>query len=828
MKPPQGGSAGWHLFRYCCEELEVMDLSLFALIMQGIFRTARRHPRFAILVLVNAAIGIGSGVGIFTYMDALLYKPLPYFKPEQLIRISGVRPQVVNIPFSGPNLQDLRLRNRSLSGFAAYDNFAAFDLIKDGEPLHVLGATVSPEFFTLLGITPLMGRVFQPSEEDISRSHVVILSYHFWQQQFGGSPNLLGTTIRLNGDTFTVIGILRDNFWFPGMQDRKLWVPLSRNPPELNADDMAARDSNWLKVVARLRAGVTIAQAQSDVDRLSLELQREYPYANRDLRWTVEPFREWINRDTDASAPGLIALGALIIGIACTNLALLMLMRVSTRRKQAAIRLALGANRLQVYLEEACSLLLLCVFGGGIGAILSWIVITRMPLQEGDSAPLLQHLSLDFKIVLAFLAFIIISSIVIGSVALLGIIKNNWSDALRSYGFGTLSRFGAARLRVFLTCQIALATILVAGATMLYRNFTAVEAMSPGFDTQDVLTFQMDVSSQSSNPKSRTNFIEAILDRIRRIPGVKAAGLGNFPPFGGLHGMSRFSVVNSVADSDSSGPLAERNSVTPGFFDAMGIPFLAGNDFTHNNDSKIAIINSEFRKTFYRGRSSIGDYLWLEGENEPYRIVGVVGDTKRMSLTEKPSYYIYTAYDEDPARTIFVAVRVRGNPLVFAKSIQAAIHEIDPEQSIWDFASMEERVGKSLSGPRFSTGFIGASAALALTLALIGVYSIVSYDVAARTHEIGVRIALGARNKNIAMHLLRRVVPYIVGGVSMALMCIPVLRAVVGKWVVQPLSTNPGTLLLSSLGMICVSILAALGPVRRAARIEPIQSLRNE
>jgi putative ABC transport system permease protein len=792
---------------------------------------AYQNPGLALLVILTAAIGIGSGVGVFTYMDALLFKPLPFRQHDQLLRLSGIEPQIVNIPFSGPDLEDIRTQAQSFDEIVAYDNYAAFDLTTRDESIHLAGASVSPDFFQFLGVTPLLGRTFLPAEGEGSGNPVLILSYKLWHTQFGGAPRVLGSAININGREFTVVGVLPRGFWFPGMQDAMLWVPLSQKPFELNAGDMTVRGNHWLKLIARLKAGVSITQAQSEMDRISTDLQHLYPESNRNLKWAVEPFRKWINEDTAAAAPGLVAVCLLIIGIASANIAVLVLLRITARRRETAIQLALGADKLRVYVEEAGNLFVLSLVGGMAGSVLSYLIIRATPIPAADATPLLQNLKIDHRILLVFALMIVGSSAVAGLAATGGILRRNWADALRSYGLGKTDVSTSRKLQRFLACQVALATILIVGAMTLYRDLARVATINPGFDTKHVLTMEVDLApSRYRTDEDRARFAQVLLNRIRVIPGVEAAAVATFLPFGGLHGSGRFSVVGSSDDNTWSGPPAEHNSVSPGFFNTMQVPILAGRDFMDSDSTEqVIIISSSLADTYFKGKNPVGGFMKLEGGSGAFRIVGVAGNVKRVSLNEAPLLYIYFPYQEDAAATIFLAARTGGgSSLRLAGSIKTVIRDVDEMQAISNLASMEDRVAKSLSGTKFDAGLVGACASLALFLALITVYSTVGYAITTRTHEIGIHMAMGAQAKHLVSLLLKKVLAYIVAGEVIGIICVPFLRALLNKWTVIAVPIDPELLSLSCLAIGVVVMIAALLQAWKATNIHPAQALRNE
>jgi len=769
---------------------------------------------------------------MFTYMDTLLFKPLPFREPGRLIRLSGVVPEIKNIPLSGPDFEDIKRGARSFEALAAYDNNAAFNLSAGGDSLHILGSAVSANFFELLGARTFRGRTFAPAEEDPGQSQVVVLNYTFWLTQLGGDPGVLKTSLVLNGRNFAVIGIMPRDFWFPGMQESKLWIPLSKKPLQLNAGSMSARANHWLKVVGRLRNEASAASAQSELDQISGEQQRQYANTNRNLMWVLQPLRKWVNEDVEDTAPGLLAVSLLVIGIACANLGILMTLRILNRRIETATRLALGADRAHLFIEEAGDLFLLSLIGGAAGVALSFFMIKMVPIRLTDATPLFQHLSVDSRILAVFVAAVIASSALAGAVALSFALKRNWTEALRSIGAGARGKTRSSKLRIFVACQIGLAMILTAGSAALYQGLLKITSIHPGFDARHVLTMEMDLPpSRYPTNQKRMAYIDSILSTVGSLPGVQGVGATNFLQFGGLHGNGRFIVAGESADNAAfTGPPAERNVISPGFFAAMGIPLLGGRDFAFTDTAqsdRVVIVSELLAKKFLPGRDAVGRYIKLEGINGEFRIIGIVGDVKRVSLSEPKPFYTYLPYGRYPVESVFLAVRAAGDPLALAGSVKKAVQTLDQSQAIWNVATMEERVAASLAGQRFNARFVAACAALALLLALIGVHGTVAYTAASRTREIGIRMSLGADVGDIMTLLMRETVLSAVGGALAGVLGVVGLRLLFRTWSLVPAAVGPQLLALSFVAIVIPAILAALVAILRAARLEPMSALRN-
>ncbi len=787
------------------------------------WRSCHKYPGQALLIVLTAAIGIGSGVGMFTYMDTLLFKPLPFGEPDQLMRVSGVEPGVKNIPLSGPDFEDIQRGVPAFQAVAAYDNYAALTLRAGGESEHVVGSAVSGNFFDLLRCRAWKGRTFGAAEQE---SRVVVLSYAFWLSRFGPAAPLRASAVELNGRNYSVIGVLPRNFWFPGMAESKLWIPLCKDPPESNAASMLERGSHWLKVVARLKRQSSAAEAKGQVAQISAEQQRLYPASNRDLVWQVQPLRKWVNEDVEGSAPGLAAVGLLVIGIACANLGILVTLRILNRRTETATRLALGANRLNLFVEEAGDLFLLSLVGGAAGVALSFLLIKMTPIRVSDATPLFQHLSVDGRILTVFVMAVIASSALAALGALAATVdRADGAEALRVMGASSQSKPLATILRAFLGCQIGLATVLIVGTLALYHSLRAISAIHPGFDAKHVVTMQMEIpEARATTGPAMTAYVSDMLSAVGALPGVRGVGTTSFLQFAGLHGNGRFAVEgNQIA----SGPTAERNVISPGFFAAMGIPFLRGRDFTLADTDRVVIVSESLASKFLAGTEAVGHALKLEGIDGEFRIIGVVGNTLRTSLSEATPYYTYLPYGRYPDTSLFLTVRSGADPLVLMSAIKKAVKGIDAGQAMWNVATMGERVEESLLGERFNMRCVAVCALLALLLAVIGVHGTVTYTVAARRKEIGVRMALGAATGEIILLFMREVMPPAVVGAMVGGGAALGLGIVFGAWSVVPVRVTPEMLAVAFLAVVMPALLAALMATLKSAKLEPIGALRN-
>lgn len=790
-------------------------------------RLLRRSPAFSVVAVLTLALGIGANTAIFSVVNAVLLRPLPFPGQDRLVRLFESNPKGDNRNVVNPlNFMEWRDRTRSFAQMAAMHGWTS-NITGEGEPLAVQGIRASTELFSVLGVVPFMGRAFIPEEGIEGRDHVVIFSYAFWLSHYGGDRNILGRKIMLNGDPVTVVGVLPRDFHFPRWK-ADIYVPMPLERGE------ARREGRYLSVIARLQPGVNLAQAQQDLSSVAARLSQEWPSMDHDWGVSVVPFLEDVTENVRVPLLVLLASVGLVLLIACANVANLLLMRATSRIREIALRTALGAGRWRIVQQLLSESLLLAIAGWACGlAVGYWGLKALLALiPESVSLPRMETIHLDSSVFLFAFVISLLTAILFGLVPALQISRPQLGGALQQGSQRT--GVGGSRVfrQVFVVAEIALALLLLAGAGLLMRSFNRLVSVDPGFETAHLLTMEIFTSpAKYGDLQKRSQYVENILAEIRNVPGVEAAGSVHFLPLTGLVSGSCFAPVPGP-QPDTSSPAAEFLVVSPGYFRAMGTPMLSGRDFSAQDrfgSPSVLIINRAFAQRFFPGGSPIGKKLnvcWTVPN--PVEIVGVVSDSRQKNLKEPPQPTIFLANAQGPMYFARLVVRTRRDPRQMARVAQAAVHRVDPDQAISEVETMEQVFSDSVSRPRFQLVLLIVFAGIAVLLATIGVYGVVSYSVSQRTQEIGIRVALGARAGDVSRLVLRE--GLMLGGIGVAvglagaMACTRVLSSLLFE--VTP--TDPATLSFVAGLLLTVSLAAALLPARRATRVNPVVALRHE
>ncbi|MFN7997767.1 MAG: ABC transporter permease [Bryobacteraceae bacterium] len=788
-------------------------------------RLFRRSPVFTIVAVLTLALGIGATTAIFSVVNAVLLRPLPFPEPGRLVRVwessHGSDDRNVVNPF---NFVSWRERNRTLSGIAAIDTMPA-NVTGSGSPLAVPAHQVSPEFFSVLGVSPLLGRGFTHDEEVPGHDKSVILSYGFWQSHFGGDPGILGRKIMVNGGPLSVVGVMPRDFRFP-KSDAVLWMPFPVNRAE------AQHDGRYLSTVARLKPGVSLAQARQDLAGIAAQLSREWPAMDKDWTATVLPLLEDVTEGVRLPLLVLLAAVGLVLLIACANVANLLLMRANARLREVAVRAALGAGRRRILQQLLSESLLLAAAGcvGGL-AIGYWGLRSLLALIPANTPlPRMESIHLDSGVFGFTLAVSLLTAVLFGLVPAFQLARPELQNALRQGTLRTGVGGNRAFRRIFVVTEIALALVLLVGAGLLLRSFDRLISVRPGFATDRLLTMNLFTSpAKYADDRKRAQYLDRVLDGVRAVPGVEAAGSVHFLPLTGMVSGSCFAPAPGPKP-DTSSPDSEFLVISPGYFEAMRTSMLRGRGFDARDgfgSPSALVVNEAFAKHFLPGQNPIGkrfNVCW--GIPNPAEVVGVVADARQRQLDIAPRPTIFLANAQAPMYFARLVVRATGDPGAISRSVESAIHQVDPEQAISDVRTMQEIFSDSVGRPRFQLVLLLVFAGLALLLSGVGVYGVISYSVSQRTQEIGIRVALGAAGAEVSRMVLREGLLVGLAGVAIgltgALALTPILRSLLFE--IQP--ADPPTLAAVTIFLLLVSIAAALIPARRAARIDPMAALR--
>lgn len=790
-------------------------------------RLLRRSPVFTVVAVLTLALGIGANTAIFSVVHAVLLRPLPFPESDRLVRLfesspSGNHRNVVN-PLNFLNWRD---RTRSFQQMAAMHGWTS-NVTGEGEPLAVDGMRVSTEFFSVLGVSPFMGRGFIAEEGIEGRDHSVILSYAFWQSHYGGDRGTLGRTIMLNGGPVAVVGILPRDFRFPRWK-ADVYVPMPVEQGE------ARREGRYLSVIARLKPGVSRDRALQDLAAVAGHLSQEWPEMDKGWSASVVPFLDDVTENVRLPLLVLLASVGLVLLIACANVANLLLMRATSRSREMALRAALGAGRRRILQQLLSESLLLALAGwaGGL-AVGYWGLRALLGLiPESVPLPRMESIHLDSAVLLFALGISLLTAVLFGLVPALQVSRPQLQRTLQQGSQRT--GVGGSRVfrQAFVIAEIALALLLLAGAGLLIRSFNRLVSVNPGFETAHLLTLEIFTSpAKYGDLQKRSQYVESILSEVRGVSGVDAAGSVHFLPLTGFVSGSCFGIAPGP-QPDISSPSSDFLVVTPGYFRAMGTPMLSGRDFGPQDrfgSPSVLIVNRAFARKFIADGNPIGKKLnvcWTVPN--PVEIVGVVADARQTELKQPPQPTIFLANAQGPMYFARLVVRTRSDPRQMAHAVQAAVHRVDPDQAISDVETMQDVFSDSVSRPRFQLTLLLVFAGIAVLLASIGVYGVVSYSVSQRTQEIGIRLALGAGAADVSRLVLREGLLLGGLGVAVGLAGAVAFTRVLRSLLFEVTPTDPVTLGSVAGLLLAVAVAAALLPARRATKVDPMVALRYE
>lgn len=816
-------------------------------ILQDFRHAARmlfKSPGFTAVAIVTLALGIGANTAIFSVVYVSLLRPLPYHQPDRLLVLGETRQDQGDDGFSSsfPDFLDWSRTAKSFQSLAGY-GFDAFTLSGNGEPKNVFATQVTTNFFRTLGVKPMLGRDFAEGEDVSDGPHVAILSYSAWHTEFGGDPNVVGRTYRLDDKPAIIVGVLPRDFEFaPSNIAGNLWVPLH---PE--GDALTRRSLRWLSVVGRLTPGLSPAQAHAEMDAISAQLARAYPKYNASIHVVMKSLRD---RIVGAIQPLLLILFgtvSFVLLIACANLANLLMTRSIGRQREFAIRTALGAGRAALIRQLLTESLLLAVLGAAAGIILAqWGVnalVSSIPDTQLQSMPFLRDTSTNLPVLLFLLAITVFTGIVFGLAPGITVSKASVGEILKDETRGGTSRSHTRMRNAFVVGEIAVCLVLLIGAGLMLRSFRALVNTSPGFDRHNILTFSVNLPdasypSQKEYPfdnRAAMRFDHQFEDRLRAVPGIEGVGMTSSLPLSGGGGSIRFLIEGRPVETGKEDEEQIR-TVDESFFPTMKVPLVAGRFFNDSADSPSGapslIVNQAFMKRYFPNENPIGKRIrFTFNIQEPYRqIVGIVGNVAEIDLAQAPLPVIYYPNDQGPNSFLNFMVRTAGDPAAFLGSIRAALADIDPQLAMIQPQS-EERIANESQGVflrRYPSYLIGSFAGIALILAMVGLYGQISYTVAQRTREIGIRVALGAQRPDILQLVLREGLASSLAGVGIGLAASLGLTRLMTTLLYGVSASDALTFASVAILLTGVAVAACLVPARRATQVDPIVALRHE
>ena len=792
-----------------------------------------QRPLFAGAAVLTLALGIGANSAIFSVVNAVLLRPLPYPAPDRLMTLWSFNPrQGFDKDVSAyPNFDDWRRRSASFDGLSAYFG-ADFALTQAGDPTSIRGALVTPGFFETFGVAPARGRTFSAREGAAGANRVAILSHALWQSRFGADPAVLERSIVLNGTAHEIVGVMPASFAFPDGVD--VWTPLA--PQGRYADFMQSRGSMWLRVVGRLKPGVTRGAAQAELDTIASALEREYPDANAGIGIRLVPMHEEIVGDVRRPLLVLLAAVGFVLLIACANVANLLLTRAASRQKELAIRVVLGAGRRRLIRQMLIESLVLAAGGAAAGLLLAAWGIEALPSLAPADLPRAADIRIDASVALFASLAAIVTGLLFGIAPALHSAVAAAGESLKQGGRTGSAGSGTRRLRdAVAIVEVAVALVLLIGAGLLVRSAMAMNNVDLGFDPRHVLALRIDLpASRYAEDAQVDAFYQELASRLRALPGVESVGLGSSVLLPALPQSADLTVEGRPRqDRNVHAAPVPYDSVTRGFFQTLRIPLRRGRLFTDADGPAarpVVVINESLARRFFPDRDAIGGRITFGDAADPHTrwatIVGIVADTRRGGVNRAPWAEVYYPQAQAPDPRMYALVRTSGDPLAAARAAQAAVWAIDPNQPVRTIRTVEGLLAVSQANRRFTTLLLGVFSLLALALAAIGIYGVIAYSTAQRTREIGIRMALGASRGAVLTMVLREGARIAVVGLAIGMLASFALTRSLSSLLFGVGARDPVTFVTLPLGLLLVVTAATLIPALRAVRVNPVLALR--
>jgi putative ABC transport system permease protein len=798
------------------------------------WRLIVKNPFFSLTVVVVLGLGIGANAAIFSVINAVLIKPLPYQDSEQLVmlwqRWPGIgMPKDQNYT-SAPEFLDVRRYSSAFSDVAAMRS-AGLNIRVGDTPELIPSQLVSANFFELLGEEAQLGRTFLPEEEQLGRDTVLVLSHGLWQRRFGADPGIVGRAISANGRSYTVIGVAPPDFRDPWVPTAEMWTPLAFTEQQLTQ-----RGSHGLSVVARIRPSLTLEQARADMDRVTAQIKEENAfYRTFDYKVLINPLLDEYVGDIRPALLLLMGSVGLVLLIACTNVANLLLVRASAREREIGIRAALGAGRRRLVRQMLTEGMLLVAAGTVAGVVLARAGVFMLNVAAKQTFPRLADASLD----LSTLAFTAVIATATGAVfALIPAVQGSRGVSAESLkGGGRGSTTGGRKLRLrraLVTAEVALSLLLLVGAGLLIKSFMRLQQVDGGFDPDGVLTMQIALpSARYTQPEQIRNFYRELMSRVAVVPGVSEAGAVSVLPLSG-GGSSGTVTLDNPAEGSEPGPEADQRIATPGYFEAMGIRVVRGRTFDETDNetaAPAAIIDESLAQKFWPGEDPLGRRIKRgppQSTNPWTTIIGVVRHVRDRTLEEPSRVQVYWPHAQVPLNFMGLTVKSNLQPLSLAKTIQSEVASLDPDQPVFSIRTMEELTATSVLRRRLIMSLLTSFATIALVLAAVGIYGVISYWVTQRSQEIGIRMALGAHRFDVLKLVIGQSMPVLLLGVLLGLGGAFALSRLMGGLLYEITTTDPGTFVAYSAGLALVGLIASYVPARRATQVNPITALRDQ
>ena len=788
-----------------------------------------KNPGFSAIAILALALGVGANTAIFTVVNSVLIRPLPFSEPDRLVMTYATDPTIgqERIPFSVADFLDWRAQNHIFEKLAAFsDN--RFTYTGGESPEQFPGAWVTADFFEVLGQQPEMGRTFLPDEDRPGRAPVVLVSHSFWQRKLGADPNVLGRQITLNNNSFSVVGVMPPGFTFPE-RDIDLWAVERLDPP-------SRRGPYYMWGIGRLAPGATLAQARAEMDTIARRIQQETRSTKNDVTFTAIGLTERVVGNVRPALLVLMAAVIFVLLIASANVANLLLARATAREKEIAIRRALGASRARLIRQLLTESVLLAAVGGAVGLLLAQWGVGALLALSPDDIPRISEVKIDGRVLGFTFLISMLSGIVFGLAPALHSSKINLNESLKEGGRSAMEGFRQRRLRnLLVVAEIALSLVLLVSAGLMIKSFLKLQNVNPGFNAANILTMQLSLPrTKYTNPAQTAAFYKELLNKVEALPGAKSAAISISLPPNGLEVSDNFSIEEHPTPAGESDPIAPVVFVSPKYFTTLGVPLLRGRYFTENDRDEappVVIINEAMARQYFGAEDPIGKRFkqgTLAGGNPWMEIVGVVGNVKYTGLEAKEEPAFYLPHQQNPIRFMYLIVRGDSDPTALLPSIRSEVWSLDKDLPVARVRTMEQLLSESVAQPRFRTLLLAVFAGVALLLAAVGIYGVMSYSVTQRTHEMGIRMALGANPGDIVKMVVGQGLKLALVGAGAGLAGAYGATRLLESLLFDVSATDTMTFAVIPALLTGITLLASYIPARRATRIDPMVALRYE
>ena len=797
-------------------------------------RKLSRTPGFTTIAAFTLALAIGATTAIFSVIDGVLLKPLPFREPERVVRVTNLR-DGNRMVSSVPDFLDIRAQSKSYASLAALDN-QAMNLTGGSEPERISAARVGATFWSLLGVTPQVGRGFAPNEDSQSAARTVVLSDGLWKRRFGGDRRIVGKTIALDGNSFTVIGVAPPGFSFPDRPD--VWIPLVFAQDDLNPD---GRGAHWMGIMGRLAPNVTVTQATSELVTITRRLEEQYPESNTNMSGAVIPMQEYLVGDVRPALYVMLGAVAFVLLIACANVANLLLVRAASRESEMAVRTALGAGAWRLVRQLVIESVLLAMIGGVFGTLLALWGVDLLLSMAPNGLPRINEVTVNGSVLVFTAGVTAVTGVLFGLFPALHAARANVGGMLKEGMRGSSGGVASRRARnTLVMAEMALAVVLLVGAGLLIRSFSKLLAVDPGFRAERVVTFAIAApDTKYGQYAQRRELVSNLVERMKRVPGAQGAAVVTGLPLSNIMMRTSAHIVGTPPERPGERKSTDVAMATPGYFTTMGIPLVAGRDFTDRDGSGapvVSIVNQEFVKRYFPNENPIGKRIELGWDQDTAstggnmtlggEIVGVVANVKRRGLSQEVFPETYASYMQPTFSNFSVVVRSTADPSTVMAAIRAQMRELDRDLPLSDLRQLKELVAASVSRPRFYTTILGVFASIALILAAVGIYGVISYAVSLRTRELGIRIALGATGRQVSGLVLQQGVGLAIAGVAVGGAGAYWLTRLLSKLLFGVSATDPLTFVGVAALLTAIAAIASFVPARRAAKVDPLLAMR--